>query len=672
MTSALRDISPPLPSAPPDARPTYAIAQADAVEWLRALPDASVDLVITDPAYESLEKHRAVGTTTRLKHSKSSSNDWFTIFPNSRFLELFREVHRVLRKDSHFYLFCDPETAFVAKPLAEQAGFKFWKPLVWDKCLGPETPVRTDRGVVRIADITENDRVFAPNGKLVSVLATRRTRAPSVRIALSNGQTLIASNDHRFALADRTLREAQELAAGTELRSGQTNLADVCEKIPLEECIDDAERVLELPDASSCLFCGREFESSRAASAHQARFCEQARSKAEMAAELGIAPKRLRRWMSEGRLPASWANALGLDGFATGRTQGRLQNDTELWFPESLPLDYGWGKLIGLYAAEGFRTELSVSFALHKHEKHLQHHIARMARSLRLNSSCKDSSEMGCVVQVHSKMFSSLMMHFVGGGDALTKYFLPSVYRAPLEFQRGVFDGLIEGDGHWSDAEHRETLNLASLDLASFALRFARHLGWEATIHRIENARAGAWRVRFDPAKRTSEIRVVSVEHVGECDLVDIAIDDPSQLYELNDGVVTHNCSIGMGYHYRSRYEFILFFEKGKRKLHDLGIADVITQKRIRNGYPTEKPVEVSEVLVKQSSEEGALIVDPFMGSGSVGLAALRNGRHFAGADISASAYDTAKQRFEAEGAVPAQAGTQLQSAGDQISLKLR
>lgn len=107
---------------------------ADAVEWLRGLPPESVDLVVTDPAYESLEKHRARGTTTRLKHSKSSSNDWFAIFPNARFEELFAEVYRVLRCDSHFYLLCDQETMFFAKPLAEAAGFKFWKPLVWDKC----------------------------------------------------------------------------------------------------------------------------------------------------------------------------------------------------------------------------------------------------------------------------------------------------------------------------------------------------------------------------------------------------------------------------------------------------------------------------------------------------------------------------------------------------------
>lgn len=113
--------------------PRFQLTRGDAVAWLRTLPNESIDLVVTDPPYESLEKHRAIGTTTRLKHSKASSNDWFEIFPNARFGELFEQVYRVLKKNTHFYLYCDPETMFVAKPLAEAAGFKFWKPLIFDK-----------------------------------------------------------------------------------------------------------------------------------------------------------------------------------------------------------------------------------------------------------------------------------------------------------------------------------------------------------------------------------------------------------------------------------------------------------------------------------------------------------------------------------------------------------
>jgi|TARA_R110000851_G_scaffold189525_1_gene339767 site-specific DNA-methyltransferase (adenine-specific) len=109
------------------------IFRSDAVDWLSTLADASVDLLITDPPYESLEKHRKIGTTTRLKVSKASSNLWFDIFPNKRFEILLKEVYRVLKNNSHFYLFCDQETMFAIKPIAEKVGFKFWKPIIWDK-----------------------------------------------------------------------------------------------------------------------------------------------------------------------------------------------------------------------------------------------------------------------------------------------------------------------------------------------------------------------------------------------------------------------------------------------------------------------------------------------------------------------------------------------------------
>ncbi|HEY8147265.1 MAG TPA: site-specific DNA-methyltransferase [Kofleriaceae bacterium] len=149
----------------------FRLGRSDAVHWLRSLPSGSVDLVITDPPYESLEKHRAIGTTTRLKHSKASSNDWFDIFPNERFPELFAEIHRVMRRDSHFYLFCDPETMFVAKPLAEAAGFRFWKPLIFDKVsigMGYHYRARYEcilffeKGKRKLADLGVADIITAP------------------------------------------------------------------------------------------------------------------------------------------------------------------------------------------------------------------------------------------------------------------------------------------------------------------------------------------------------------------------------------------------------------------------------------------------------------------------------------------------------------------------------
>jgi site-specific DNA-methyltransferase (adenine-specific) len=106
-----------------------------------------------------------------------------------------------------------------------------------------------------------------------------------------------------------------------------------------------------------------------------------------------------------------------------------------------------------------------------------------------------------------------------------------------------------------------------------------------------------------------------------------------------------------MGYHYRARYEFILFFEKGKRRLNDLGVADIIVESRIHRGYPAEKPARVSEVLINQSTQPGDVVADPFMGSGSVGVAALRNGRRFIGTDVNPAMVRIAADRLKEYGA---------------------
>lgn len=115
------------------------VFQMDAIEMLKKLPDASIDLSIFDPAYESLEKHRSRGTTTRLKESNGSSNAWFQIFPDARYTALFTELYRVMKPGTHAYIFCDETTSDVLKPIAREQGFWIWKSLIWVKTVkGPE------------------------------------------------------------------------------------------------------------------------------------------------------------------------------------------------------------------------------------------------------------------------------------------------------------------------------------------------------------------------------------------------------------------------------------------------------------------------------------------------------------------------------------------------------
>ncbi len=111
----------------------WAVVQGDAVEMMRLLPDRSIDLILTDHAYESLEKHREIGTTTRLKKSEGSDNAWFPPFPDARLPEFMAECFRVLKDDRHFYMILDFTTTYLAKGLGEAAGFRYCNTIVWDK-----------------------------------------------------------------------------------------------------------------------------------------------------------------------------------------------------------------------------------------------------------------------------------------------------------------------------------------------------------------------------------------------------------------------------------------------------------------------------------------------------------------------------------------------------------
>ena len=66
--------------------------------------------------------------------------------------------------------------------------------------------------------------------------------------------------------------------------------------------------------------------------------------------------------------------------------------------------------------------------------------------------------------------------------------------------------------------------------------------------------------------------------------------------------------------------------------------------------HPTQKPIDLFEELVCKHSNEGDLVVDPFLGSGTSAVASIRHGRAFAGADIDSGYVKAARRRINAEG----------------------
>jgi site-specific DNA-methyltransferase (adenine-specific) len=64
--------------------------------------------------------------------------------------------------------------------------------------------------------------------------------------------------------------------------------------------------------------------------------------------------------------------------------------------------------------------------------------------------------------------------------------------------------------------------------------------------------------------------------------------------------------------------------------------------------HPTQKPLELLTRLVSICTSEGELVLDPFCGSGTTGVAAITQGRKFVGIDLDKAYIELARRRIEA------------------------
>ena len=101
--------------------------------------------------------------------------------------------------------------------------------------------------------------------------------------------------------------------------------------------------------------------------------------------------------------------------------------------------------------------------------------------------------------------------------------------------------------------------------------------------------------------------------------------------------------------YYLNNCEFILMLRKGNAKnINNMGTKSIIEVPNIIGNkmHPTEKPVELMKILVENSSNVNDLVLDPFMGVASTGVACYELKRRFIGIEIDRKYFDIAKDRI--------------------------
>lgn len=118
--------------------------------------------------------------------------------------------------------------------------------------------------------------------------------------------------------------------------------------------------------------------------------------------------------------------------------------------------------------------------------------------------------------------------------------------------------------------------------------------------------------------------------------------------------LIWDKCNKICGRYYMNCFEYIIMLRKGReRTINDCGQGDILrvpNKKTKRNDgkniHDSEKPITLMEILISNSSNEGDCILEPFMGSGSTGVACINTKRDFIGIELNEEYFKIAEERI--------------------------
>ena len=103
---------------------------------------------------------------------------------------------------------------------------------------------------------------------------------------------------------------------------------------------------------------------------------------------------------------------------------------------------------------------------------------------------------------------------------------------------------------------------------------------------------------------------------------------------------------------YGKMHEFLMYANKGRRKLNGKRIGDVWSYKKVVGKgqlHQNQKPLDLIIKTILRSSDEGDLVFDGFMGSGTTAIACIKTNRRYLGYELDKEYFDIASQRVRDE-----------------------
>lgn len=212
--------------------------------------------------------------------------------------------------------------------------------------------------------------------------------------------------------------------------------------------------------------------------------------------------------------------------------------------------DIGW--LVGLYIAEGSRSEKTLQFAGHRREEARHVRLNKIAAAFHGNSAVYQTSENGVTCNLNGAALLGIIDHYIGRGrTSKSKRLRKTVWQRSDQFLAALVDGYLSGDGHFDAKNNRWRLGFGAndewaADLRTLAARLGAKLSLRRHGHMFQGRTYPGWRGEWrwerslhHSAKQDGE--VVAIRKSRAREFYDLGVTDEPHLFALASGVLTHN-----------------------------------------------------------------------------------------------------------------------------------
>jgi len=300
-------------------------------------------------------------------------------------------------------------------------------------------------------------------------------------------------------------------------------------------------------------------------------------------------------------------------------------------------------------------------------------------------------------INKQSEQIVSFVKKYISGSISKNKKLTEDAYNKSLNFLKGLLEGFLAGDGHYEENIKRWTIGLTpNEDLKNDLQMICRILGYDFRYEGIRLTSNG-YKAMFmkiylrEPKNGNFDCIVDNIHSIEKSEGVfyDLELEslyvggkgnnqykkvlDPTankilskynNLYFLMNGIWTHNSNPLPCFSKDRRLpvkESIFHFVKNKKYYFDYPLAKEMGHHRdvIKNGiepfgnHQATFPKSLITPFILTTSNEEDIVLDPFMGSGTVGVVCVENNRNYIGFELNKEYAEEATERIrEAENTI--------------------